>query len=100
MPQQIFIFFQLLVCKRLVFAKLGVLFLKVAVKKLKMPSLLIFTCKTQESRHTFTAQGKGILIFAIACSHEAQFCQPSLNYACFCDIYNKLLSQFSSDNDM
>jgi hypothetical protein len=50
-------------CKRLVFAKMGMLITKVAVKKLKMPILLIFACKTQESGHTFTAQGKGILIF-------------------------------------
>jgi hypothetical protein len=38
---------------------MGMLNTKVAVKKLKIPILLIFACKTQESGNTFTAQGKG-----------------------------------------
>jgi hypothetical protein len=42
---------------------MGMLITKVAVKKLEMASLLIFICKTQGSKHTFTAQGKGMLIF-------------------------------------
>jgi hypothetical protein len=51
------------VYKRLVFAKMGMFITKVAVKKLKMPRLLISACKTQDSKYTFTAEGRGLLIF-------------------------------------
>jgi hypothetical protein len=41
----------------------GMLITKMSVMKLKMPNLVILTCKTHEIRQSFTAQGKGILIF-------------------------------------